>query len=124
MPHLNYVLKVLNQVGLRIQGRRRGCLIEFALRVVVALNFRLNVPDPVLELGRLVIEGCEVVGLAPPRHLRIILAILFCNFLTSRDRLAFSVLIHLKKRLALKILKHLGRRWVSAAQMRATLPLL
>jgi hypothetical protein len=69
MPHLHYVLKVLNQVGLRIQGRRRGWLIEFALRVIVALEFRLNVPDPVLELGRLVIESCEVVGLAPPRHL-------------------------------------------------------
>ena len=69
MPHLHYVLKVLNQVGLRIQGRRRGWLVEFALRVIVALEFRLNVPDPVLELGRLVVEGCEVVGLAPPRHL-------------------------------------------------------
>lgn len=68
MPHLHYVLKVLNQVGLRIRGRCRW-LIEFALRVVVALELRLNVPDPVLELGRLVIEGCEVVGLAPPRHL-------------------------------------------------------
>jgi len=68
-PHLHYVLKVLNQVGLRVQARRRGWLIEFALRVVKALDFCLNVPNPMLELGRLVIEGCEVVSLAPPRHL-------------------------------------------------------
>jgi hypothetical protein len=68
MPHLHYVLKVLNQVGLRIRGRCRW-LKEFALRVVVALELRLYVSYPVLELGRLVIEYCKVVGLTPPRHL-------------------------------------------------------
>ncbi len=49
MSNLHYVLKVLNQVGLRIHARRRW-LIELALRVVVTLEFRLNVPDPMLEL--------------------------------------------------------------------------
>jgi hypothetical protein len=68
-PHFHYVLKVLNQVGLRVQSRLRGWLIEFAIRVVEGLDFCLNVPDSVLELGGLVIEGCEVVGLAPPRNL-------------------------------------------------------
>ena len=68
MPHLHYVLKVLNQVGLRIRARSRF-LIEFALRVVEALELSLNLFDPVLQLERLVIESCEVVGLAPPRHL-------------------------------------------------------
>jgi hypothetical protein len=67
--HFHYVPKVLNQVGLRIKARLRGWLIKFALRVVEAMEFCLNVPDSVLELGGLVIEGCEVVGLAPPRDL-------------------------------------------------------